>query len=262
MRFCSLASGSSGNCLYVETERTRVLIDAGFSGKQIEQMLRNIGVDPKTLNYIFVTHEHLDHVKGVGVMARRYRIPVVANFRTWEGMKKCIGVLPKELMMVFETGQDFSVRDLDVHPLSIFHDSLDPVGFVFFHKEKKLSIVTDTGYVSQAMTDTIKHSDLLFLESNHDTVMLENGPYPMHLKQRIRGTKGHLSNDDTGHVLAKSLKGKGETVILGHLSHENNVPLLAMDTVTTILRDFGLDPQKDIRLSPAARFEASGLLRF
>lgn len=260
MRFCSLASGSSGNCLYVETDRTRVLVDAGFSGKQIEQMLGKIGVDPKTLNYIFVTHEHLDHVKGVGVMARRYRIPVVANYGTWQGMKRCIGALPRDLMMVFESGTDFSVRDLDVHALPIFHDARDAVGYIFYHKEKKLSIVTDTGYVSEDMTEKIRHSDLLFLESNHDPVMLENGPYPLHLKQRIRSTKGHLSNEDSGHVLAKALKGQKETVLLGHLSHENNVPLLAMDTVTRILSDYGMNSEKDIRLSPAGRFQSSGIL--
>ena len=260
MRFCSLASGSSGNCLYVETEHTRVLVDAGFSGKQIEQMLRKVGVDPKTLDYIFVTHEHLDHAKGVGVLARRYRIPVAANFRTWEGMRKCVGTLPKELMLVFETGTDFSVRDLDVHALSIFHDAKDPVGFVFFHQGKKLSILTDTGFVSETMTEKIKHSDLLFLESNHDTVMLEEGPYPLHLKQRIRSTRGHLSNEDSAHVLDTALKGRGETVFLGHLSHENNVPLLAMDTVSGILTDYGLNPKTDIVLRPAARFEPSGLI--
>lgn len=261
LNFCSLASGSAGNCLFVETERTRILVDAGYSGKQIEHLLRTIHVDASTLDYIFVTHEHIDHVKGVGVLARRYRIPVVANYPTWEGMKKGIGPLPSDLQLVFETGTDFTLRDLDVHALKIFHDSREPTGFVIHHGGKKLSIVTDTGYVSEEMKEKIKGSDLLFLEANHDIVMLEKGPYPLHLKQRIRGTKGHLSNDDAGHTLPAVLKGEGETVFLGHLSQENNVPLLAMDTVSRIITEYGLDPQKDIRLSPAARYEPSELVR-
>ncbi len=261
LNFCSLASGSSGNCLFVETDRTRVLVDAGYSGKQIEQLLKTIDVEASSINYIFVTHEHLDHVKGVGVLARRYRIPVVANYPTWEGMKKCIGPLPADLQLVFDTGSDFTLRDIDIHALRIFHDSKDPTGFVFHYGEKKLSIVTDTGYVSEEMKEKIKHSDLLFLEANHDPVMLEKGPYPFHLKQRILGAKGHLSNEDAGFVLPEVLKGKGETVFLGHLSHENNVPLLAMDTVSGILRDHGMDPEKDIKMSPAKRYAHSGLVR-
>ena len=261
LNFCSLASGSSGNCLFVETERTRILIDAGYSGKQIEQLLHSIHVDPKTIDYIFVTHEHLDHVKGVGVLSRRYRIPVVANFPTWQGMTKCIGKLPEDLQLVFETGTDFTLRDLDVHALKIFHDSRDPTGFVIYHGGKKLSIVTDTGYVSEEMKEKIRHSDLLFLEANHDIVMLEKGPYPLHLKQRIRSTRGHLSNEDTGNALPEILKGHGEVVLLGHLSHENNVPLLAMDTVSGILREHGLEAGRDIRMSPANRFQHSGLVK-
>ena len=121
--------------------------------------------------------------------------------------------------------------------------------------------MTDTGYVSEEMKERIKHSDLLFLEANHDPVMLEKGPYPLHLKQRIRGTKGHLSNEDAGHTLPFVLKGKGETVFLGHLSHENNVPLLAIDTVSGILTDYGLDPKKDIILAPAQRYQSSGIVK-
>ncbi len=261
LNFCSLASGSSGNCLFLETDKTRILIDAGYSGKQIERLLESIGVEASTLDYIFVTHEHLDHVKGVGVLSRRYRIPVVANFPTWEGMKKNVGPLPADLQMVFETGTDFSIRDLDIHALKIFHDSREASGFVFYYRNKKVSIVTDTGYVSEEMKERIKHSDLLFLEANHDPVMLEKGPYPLHLKQRIRGTKGHLSNEDAGHTLPFVLKGKGETVFLGHLSHENNVPLLAIDTVSGILTDYGLDPKKDIILAPAQRYQSSGIVK-
>lgn len=262
IRFCPLASGSSGNCLYLETDHTKALIDAGFSGRQIESLLWEIGVDPGSLDYIFVTHEHLDHIKGVGVLARRYRIPIAANFATWNAMHKTVGKLPHDLMMVFDTGSDFTVRDLDVHPFAISHDAADPVGYVFYHKEKKISVLTDTGVVTEPMIERIRHSDILFVEANHDPDMLERGSYPLHLKSRIRSARGHLSNEECGTALPKILKANGEIVFLGHLSQENNVPLLAMDTVTSVLDAYGLRAQKDIRLLPAKRYGHSDIIQF
>lgn len=244
----------------METENTRFLVDAGFSGKQIEQQLRLIDVDPKTIDYILVTHEHLDHIKGVGIFARRYRVPVVANYPTWKAMEPCVGNLPAELKLVFETDRPFTIQDTEILAPHTSHDSAESCGFIFQNGNKKLSIVTDTGTISKELQEKMKGSNLYFIESNHDVNMLENGPYPLRLVNRIKSERGHLSNEDCAKTLLELLKCNGETVLLGHLSHENNVPLLAMDTVTGILTKAGVRVQKDIQMRTAKRHEHSGVV--
>lgn len=260
MRFSSLGSGSSGNCLFVETKHTRFLIDAGFSGKQIEMQLRAIDVDPKTIDYILVTHEHQDHIKGVGIFARRYRIPVVANYGTWKAMETCVGNLPEDLKLVFDSDKPFSIQDADIIAPRTSHDSAESCAYIIQSENKKISVVTDTGIISENLQRHLKGSDVLFIEANHDVEMLEKGPYPMHLVKRIRSAHGHLSNEECARTLLDVMKGNGETILLGHLSHENNIPLLAMDTITNILQDSGVRVQKDIRMSTAKRNEHSGVV--
>lgn len=256
IKFCSLSSGSSGNCQYIETDRTKILIDSGFSGKKIESLLLSIDVDPKEIDYILVTHEHIDHVRGVGVLSRRYDIPIFANEKTWIAMEKSIGKIDEKNIRFFQSEKAFELEDLGVYPFRVFHDAAEPVGYSFYYKRNKISIMTDTGWVNDNMKKAIKGSSLYLIESNHDIQMLKEGSYPWPLKKRILSTKGHLSNMDAARVLTEVLGGNGEIVLLGHLSKENNIPKLAYDTVRKYMEGHGLS-EKNITLELTYRDRAS-----
>ncbi len=241
IRFCSLSSGSSGNCQFLETKDSRILIDSGFSGVHIERLLASIDVEASTIDGIFITHEHTDHMKSAGVLSRRYNIPIFANKGTWQGMEeKKIGKIKDENIKVFTTNKDFSFRDLGIKPFKIYHDAREPVGYSIYIRDKKLSFLTDTGMIDEDIKWNIKESDLLLIESNHDKKMLANGPYPYFLKERVRSNRGHLSNCDAGKILKDVLKGEREHILLGHLSRDNNIPGLAHNTVKSILEESGL----------------------
>lgn len=237
IKFCSLSSGSSGNSLYISTERTSILIDAGLSGKSIEKLLKEAGASPNSIHAILVTHDHNDHIKGVGVLSRRHNIPIYANTLTWEAMENKIGEISIKNVKEFCTGEAFSIGDLYIKPYSISHDAADPVGFTFSKNRVKVAIANDLGCVTQDVIEEIKDSDFLMLESNHDLEMLKVGRYPWHLKRRIMGDKGHLSNEEAGITLVKLAERKVKRVLLGHLSMENNYPLLALETVKGILTE-------------------------
>lgn len=259
MKFVSLASGSGGNVQYIEHEDTKILIDAGLSCKAIERLLESISVDPRDLDGVFITHEHLDHSKGAGVLSRRYDLPILANSMTWTKLKDIVKKISKENMIEFSIDDAFYFRDLWVSPVPTFHDARDPNGYTFQSDDKKISILTDTGWVSTSMLDKIKDSDLYYLESNHDEEMLKNGTYPWPLKQRILSTQGHLSNDNCAEVLKSVIKGVGETVVLSHLSKENNTEDKAYSTSLNILekmgRSVGIDDE--VCLEVASEHEAS-----
>lgn len=248
IKFCSLSSGSSGNCQYIETANTKILIDGGFSGKKIEGLLSSIGVDPCELDGIFITHEHIDHVRGVGVLSRRYDLPIFANANTWIGMEKTIGKIKENNIRVFTSEKDLDIRDITVCPIKIFHDALEPVGYIIYYKKNKISIVTDTGFVNDIMKEKMKGSNLYLMESNHDVDMLKEGSYPWALKQRVLSTRGHLSNIDAGMVLGDLVSASGEIILLGHLSQENNKPELAHKTVKDSMMNLGIDVDNDLTL--------------
>ena len=248
IKFCSLSSGSSGNCQYIETNNTRLLVDGGFSGKRIEELLSSIEVEPNTLDGILVTHEHIDHTRGVGVLSRRYDLPIYANCNTWLGMEKSIGKIKENNIKTFITEKYLEIRDITILPINIFHDALEPVGYIFFYGKTKISIITDTGWINDNIKNHIKGSNLYLMESNHDVSMLKNGTYPWPLKQRILGENGHLSNDYAGSVLGEVISGNEETILLGHLSKDNNTPDLAHGTVKEILVNKGINVDKDIKL--------------
>ena len=238
MRFCSLASGSSGNCHYIESEEYRVLVDIGLSGRQIEQAMRLRGLDPASVDAVFVTHEHNDHIRGVGVWARRYRIPVLATAGTWRGMERLVGEIPGELQREIVIGRGYRLGKLRIEAIPICHDANQPCGYSLDCEGRRVVIVTDTGILTPAAFDKLREADLAVLESNHDIEMLMNGPYPMPLKRRIRSNLGHLSNEDCGQALARLYAEKKKGVyLLGHLSRENNRPELALSTVRTILQE-------------------------
>lgn len=253
MKFTSLSSGSSGNSLLIETDKTRILIDAGFTGKRLETLIKEAGVLPDTIDAILVTHEHNDHIKGAGIMSRRFNIPIIANEETWIAMIKKIGPIKDKNILVFKNDYDFTLKDLDIHPFSTFHDAANSCGFTVNHKKNKISIMTDTGTVNERMKKQLLGSDVIFIESNHDPIMLMNGPYSPALKRRVASTKGHLSNLDCAYTLEEILSGNGEKVILAHLSGENNTADIAIDTVSNHLMDLGLDLKRDISLNVADR---------
>ncbi len=257
MLFCPLCSGSSGNATFIEAGGARVLVDAGLTGKRITELLAGLGVAPDTLDAILVTHEHSDHVQGVGVLSRRYGIPVYANEACFGRMLPQTGALAPGKARVFEPDRPFFIRDVEVLPFSTPHDSARPVGYTFAHKGCRCAVMTDIGHVTQHMLDTVANADILLLEANHDVDMLRAGAYPYALKQRILSGTGHLCNEDAGYALVK-LFGRGlRNVILGHLSAENNTPELALVTVQTVLDDAGVLPA--MRVLVAERDRPTGL---
>ncbi len=237
IKLCSIASGSSGNCIYVGTESTQIIVDIGISGKKMEHGLRSIGVDPKSIDALLITHEHSDHIKGVGVLARRYRLPIYATEKTWNKVieYKTIGKIPEGLYQKIESNQDFKIKDLTIHGFSTYHDAVDPISFRFQKDNKKVSIATDLGYYDEHIINNLKNSNILFLEANHDIDMLKKSRYPYYLKKRILSDVGHLSNDMTGKLLSELYHNNLAHVILGHLSQENNVPELAYASVMEVL---------------------------
>jgi phosphoribosyl 1,2-cyclic phosphodiesterase len=175
MQFCSLYSGSSGNCLYVAAENTKILVDAGLTGKRIQDGLKEIGVSPLDINAMVITHEHSDHIKAAGILSRRFNIPVYANAKTWSAMEKDIGDVKLENIKVFSKDSPFEIGEVIVVPYSIPHDAADPCGYSFIHKNKKVSVATDIGHASEIVKNNIKDSDFILLESNHDVNMLKVG---------------------------------------------------------------------------------------
>lgn len=257
MWFCSLFSGSSGNCIYVGTERSNILIDAGLSGKSIVNSLKEIGISPNSIDALLITHEHSDHIRGAGIISRMFNIPIYANNNTWGFMRESIGPVKEENIRVIENGGVFSVGDIEVRSFKTPHDAVDSVGYSFFNKNIKVSIATDIGHVSDVVYDNIKDSNLLLLESNHDVEMLKFGPYPYILKRRILSDIGHLSNNDAGKAIVKLLNEKCMTVVLGHLSQQNNYPELAYKTVQCILEENGINIGSDLKLDMANRQSVS-----
>ena len=259
--FAILSSGSSGNCLFVEYKGTNILIDAGFSAKRIEYLLGKIGKSPKELDAIFVTHEHADHSKGLGTMSRKHNLPIYANNGTWQSLVKNCGKIKEENIKVFDTGKFLSFGSMDILPIKIHHDAKEPVGYVIYIGNKKITILTDTGIVDEKMAYEIKGSDIYYMEANHDLEALKRGPYPYPLKLRVMSNMGHLSNDQSAEVLADALEGKREHVYLGHLSETNNTPELSRLTVDNYLTSLGLDTKKDIVLDVADRHNPSGIVK-
>ncbi|MBO2531316.1 Phosphoribosyl 1,2-cyclic phosphodiesterase [Planifilum fulgidum] len=248
MKYSVLASGSTGNALYIETDQVRLLVDAGLSGKQLEQHLRSIGVDPKTLTAILISHEHIDHVKGLGVFARRYNIPVYMNEATWSALPSSVGAINEACRNVLESGAVLEIGDLKIETFEVSHDAAEPIGFRFQRGNESLALVTDLGYVSRRIIDRVSGVDALIFESNHDVNMLRMGSYPWNVKRRILSDVGHLSNEDAGEALAEILAGNGEQVSLAHLSQENNLMELAHMTVRQFLEEADLNVGRDVHL--------------
>ncbi len=250
MRFSVLASGSGGNACYVETEQTRVLIDVGLSCKEIERRLEVLDVRAGSIDVIVVTHEHMDHVKGVGVFARRYQVPVLINRATLRRCEKIVGNIPAPLF--FNTGDRLSFRDLTFHFFTKCHDATDPVGITLSSNGCKLGVLTDLGRSTPLILDSISQCNGLVLEFNHDPLMLEAGPYPLELKRRIKGPDGHLSNQQAAELLRAVVHNDLAVVVLAHLSEINNEEEMAYAEAEKVLRSGGIS---DIHLLVSRQYE-------
>ena len=254
MYFCPLFSGSSGNALFCQYGNTRLLVDAGKPGRQVEEALRSIGSEPETLAGILITHEHSDHIHGAGILARKYHLPLYATAGTWAAMEGKIGKIDPGLRREIQAGRDFWLGDMGVVPFPIPHDAADPVGFRLYGGSLSVSTATDLGHFSRYVYDQIAGSDLILLESNHDPDMLRANPhYSAQLKARILGEHGHLSNASCAEALIRLIAAGTGTVLLGHLSGENNTPELARRVSTEALNREGIRPGRDIQLNVALR---------
>ncbi|MCC8014094.1 MAG: MBL fold metallo-hydrolase [Eubacterium sp.] len=260
LQFATIASGSSGNCVFIGSEHTKILIDAGLSGKCIEAGLNAIGCQGSDIDALFLTHEHDDHIKGAGIFSRRFGTPIYATCGTWNGGEYKMGKIKPYLKNVISGGESLVINDLCVKAFDIPHDANEPVGYNIMTDKHKISVATDIGHVTKTVMDGIAESNVLLLESNHDVDMLKNGPYPEPLKRRIYGEKGHLSNDTAGKLLACSMWGSLSHVRLGHLSLENNTEELAFETVKAILERYKIKVGTYLDVAVAARSRVSEVI--
>ncbi len=247
LTICPLASGSSGNAIYIGDDKNRILIDCGLSGKRIEKLLQSRDIACPDLDGIILTHEHTDHIKGAGVMARRWGLPVYTRPGTWSAGEEILENIPSAQQKLLLSGLSFGRLEIDFFPIS--HDAREPVGLLVRRGSKQVALVTDLGESSVGLEGKIYGSDALIIEANHDPDMLATGPYPFFLQQRIKSSRGHLSNDDCGFLLSRVLNSQQVQVYLAHLSQDNNEPSIARITVENILREQGVDAGVDLHVA-------------
>ena len=260
MTLCPLFSGSSGNSIFLSCGGVRLLVDAGMSAAREEAALREIGVDVRELDGVLVTHEHVDHVRGLGVLCRKYGLPVYANEGTWQGILEKESGIPARCVRTFYTGEDFYIGGVDVRPFAIPHDANEPVGFAFSCQGMRCGVATNIGHISSGWMDAVSGCQALVLEANHDVEMVERGPYPQRLRRRILGRNGHLCNADCAKALLELAKKGTRAVSLAHLSVDNNLPELAYNTVCEALSGAGYAVGSDISVTVARRDRVSDML--
>lgn len=260
LRYSILASGSTGNVTYLETNEHRILIDAGLSGKKIENLMAKIDRSLADVDAIFVTHEHTDHCHGVGVLARRYGMDVYANKGTWDAMASKVGKIALDQKHIIAPNSVKDLGDIDVESFAVSHDAAEPQFYQVHHNNKTFCIITDTGYVSDRVEGTIRNADAYLMECNHDTEMLRMGSYSWPLKQRILSDTGHLSNEEGADALMDVVGSRTKQIFLGHRSQHNNMRSLAHLTVASMMEkhDFGVN--HDFKLNDAEPDKPSQLL--
>ncbi|EUJ21818.1 MBL fold metallo-hydrolase [Listeria aquatica] len=240
IRFSILASGSTGNATLVETVDQKILIDCGLSGKKMAELFSQVGRSIEDLDAILITHEHSDHIKGLGVLARKYKLPIYANQKTWQAMNGMIGEVALDQKFEFGMETVKSFGSLQVESFGVSHDAAEPMFYIFHNGNKKFVMITDTGYVSDRMKGHIANADAYLFESNHDVEMLRMGRYPWNVKRRILGDEGHVSNEDAGIAMSEVIGDRTKRIYLGHLSKDNNMKDLARMSVGQTLRQEGI----------------------
>ena len=260
-KYSILASGSSGNSFYLETDQKKILVDAGLSGKKITSLLAEIERKPEELDAIFVTHEHSDHIHGIGVLARKYGMDIYANEATWQAMESKLGKIDVAQKHIFERGKMKTFGDLDIESFGVSHDAADPQFYRFMKDNKSFVMLTDTGYVSDRMAGIIENADAYLIEANHDIEILRAGSYSWNLKQRILSDKGHLCNEDGADAMIRTMGARTKRIYLGHLSKENNIKELAHITMTNELTQAGLGVGIDFQIHDTSPDHATALTR-
>lgn len=248
-KFCNLYSGSSGNSSFIQSDNAKILVDCGTSFKKIKEGLEEIGENINNIDAVVITHEHSDHIKGLGVLAKNTDIPIYANSKTLDAIKQKYNI---PTFKIFKTNESFDINDIKIQSFSISHDAADPVGFSIYYKDKKISIATDIGHMENSVMKSIEGSSFVLLESNYEPDILKSSRYPYELKRRILGPYGHLSNEDASKVINILIPSGLNNIVLGHLSKENNFPELAYQTTMNELIENGIDTYK-IHLSVASR---------
>ena len=259
LRFAPLFSGSSGNAIYVGCDGAHMLVDAGVSGTRVAKALESVGVSPKELSGILVTHEHTDHIQGVGVLSRKYDVPIYATEGTWSAMEGKIGAVAAKNVCMIEPEINFFLGPIEIMAFSTPHDAAASVGYAMELEQARFALATDIGCVRDGWLKHVSGADAVLLESNYDPDMLKAGPYPYDLKKRILSRRGHLSNDDAGAVAAQLIQSGARQIVLGHLSKENNFPQLALKSAEVALMAEGIEMGADADVRVALRDEPTGI---
>ncbi len=259
LNFCSLYSGSSGNCLFVESENTKLLIDAGVSLKKIEKGLESLNISSSSLDGILVTHEHIDHIQSLGNLSKKFNLPVFANSETFDAMPKQTDKIATENINKIKTNEKFCINDIEINSFSIPHDAANPCGFTLSCGNDKISVATDMGHITKDILKHLEGSKFILIESNYDPEVLKCSKYPFDLKRRISGPNGHLPNETAGKVINYLIHDNLKCALLGHLSKESNCPELAYQTVANEIISSGTDIDK-IRISVASRDNVGNLI--
>lgn len=241
MKVSVLASGSKGNCTLIQTKNHKVLVDLGTSSLYIEKKLKEFCIEPETIDAIFITHSHVDHIAGIRVFCKKYHPMVFLTEKIYDEMKQQVNLTDYEFLE-----KEFQYDDLFVEYFKTSHDTEESLGYVFTSENKSLVYITDTGYIKQKDFQLLQNKDLYVMESNHDVELLMNGKYPYVIKQRILGDRGHLSNKDSSYYLSKWIGDKTKTIILAHLSEDNNTEDLARSTLERALEKNKIRPPKII----------------
>lgn len=260
-QYSILASGSSGNSFYLETDQKKILVDAGLSGKKITSLLAEIDRRPEDLDAILVTHEHSDHIHGIGVLARKYGMDIYANELTWQAMEAKLGKIDVAQKHIFELGVTKTFGDLDVESFGVSHDAVCPQFYRFMKDDKSFVMLTDTGYVSDRMAGIVANADAYLIESNHDIEILRAGSYSWNLKQRILSDKGHLCNEDGADAMIRTMGNRTKKIYLGHLSKENNIKELAHMTMVNQLAQADLGVGVDFQVHDTSPDTATKLTK-
>jgi phosphoribosyl 1,2-cyclic phosphodiesterase len=261
MRLCAIASGSSGNCIYVGSQTAHVLVDAGISALRTQDALTQLDVSVADIDAIFITHEHSDHIQGLSILEKKREIPIYATAATIMAIQKSkIGQsIDPSLFLPLQPDEKISIKDLQIHPMKVSHDAADPVAYRISYGKTKIGICSELGAYDDYTIESLRGVDALLLEANHDVGMLRRGKYPYRLKQRILGERGHLSNEACGRLLCKLLHDGLRAILLGHLSQENNLPHLAYEAVrleltlgtgSYTLRDFPIQVASRSQMTP------------
>lgn len=250
MKICNLSSGSDGNLTYIETEKSKILVDIGLSSAETEKRLRYLQVNPEQINAIFISHEHIDHIKGLNTFASKYKTKVFVHE---DGFNSLVSKLKKQLDIVAFKDNFFNYNDLTVQTTALPHDVKRCTGYSFIENKKKVSIFTDLGHTTNDILQNLCGSDLIFLEANHDVDMLKaNKSYPEILKKRILSDNGHLSNKMCGEAIVNLVKNGTKNIVLAHLSRNNNTPLLAYNFIKQMLFEAGIQVEKDVKINVAS----------